>query len=112
MLCAVFIWTKWDSDDDLDPAEFARYLSFNERAATAGIRRDGVVLHPASTATTVRLRDDEVLVTDGPFIESKEQLSGFYMFECENLDEAIEWAARIPGAKHGAIEVRPVMPAH
>lgn len=112
MLYAAFIWTKWDSDEDIDPAEFARYVVFNDHAAAAGVRRGGTALHPASAATTVRLRDDEIMLTDGPFLESKEQLSGFYVFECENLDQALEWAARIPGARHGAIEVRPVLQAH
>jgi hypothetical protein len=112
MLYAAFIWTKWDSDGDLDPAELARYEDFNERSAAAGVRHAGLALQPVSATTTVRLRDDEVLMTDGPFIESKEQLSGFYVLECESLDEAIEWAARIPGARHGAIEVRPVLVEH
>jgi hypothetical protein len=109
---AAFIWTKWDSDEDLDPAEFGRYAEFNAECGEAGVRRQGLALHPIAAATTVRLREQETLVTDGPFIESKEQLSGFYIFECDNLDEAITWAARIPGARHGAIEVRPVLVEH
>ena len=112
MLYAAFIWTRWDSDEDLDPVEFGRYAVFNEESDRVGVRRGGFALHPASSATTVRLRDDEVMLTDGPFLESKEQLSGLYLFECENLDEAIRWAVRIPGARHGAIEVRPVMVEH
>ena len=59
-------------------------------------------------ATTVRIRNDETLVTDGPYAEVKEALGGFFVFECESMDDAIDWAARIPGAEHGAIEVRPV----
>jgi hypothetical protein len=112
MLYAAFIWTTWDSDDDIDPAEFGRYAEFNERAEQAGVHRAGVALQPVSIATTVRLRNEEILLTDGPFIESKEQLSGFYLMECASLDEAIAWAARIPGARHGAIEVRPVLAEH
>ncbi len=104
-----FIWTKWDSDDDVDPAEFGRYAEFNAAAGAAGVRVQGLALHPVSSATTVRLRDRQTLLTDGPFVESKEQLSGFYLFECENLDEAVRWASQIPGARHGAIEVRPVL---
>ena len=61
------------------------------------------------TATTVKVRNGERLVTDGPFAETKEQLGGFYLLECKDLDEAIEWAAKIPGAQNGTIEVRPVM---
>jgi hypothetical protein len=66
-------------------------------------------LQPAATATTVRVRDGERLLTDGPYAETKEQLGGFYMLECKDLDEALSWAARIPEAKTGSIEVRPVM---
>jgi hypothetical protein len=107
-----FIWTKWDSDADVDPAEFGRYAEFNASSADAGVRVQGLALHPVSSATTVRLRDEQVLYTDGPFVESKEQLSGFYLFECADLDEALRWASQIPGARHGAIEVRPVIPEH
>lgn len=112
MLYAALIWTKWDGDEDLDPAEFGRYSQFNEVSLGAGVQVNGVALHPVSSATTIRLRNEEVLLTDGPFIESKEQLSGFYLFECADLDEAIRWAAQIPGAAHGAIEVRPVLIQH
>ena len=62
----------------------------------------------STTATTVRVRNDETLVTDGPFVESKEVLGGYYVFECDSIDEACGWAAKIPAARHGAIEVRPV----
>jgi hypothetical protein len=112
MLYAAFIWTKWDSDEDLDPAEFGRYQEFNAVTAAASVRAGGLALHPVDVATTVRLRDDEVLMTDGPFLEAKEHLSGFYLFECADLDEAVSWAARIPGARHGAIELRPVLVEH
>jgi hypothetical protein len=67
-------------------------------------------LEPSSATTTVRVREGETLVTDGPFAETKEQLGGFYLIEAETLDEALEIAARCPGAKHGAVEVRPLMP--
>jgi hypothetical protein len=69
----------------------------------------GNALQPTATATSVRVRDGERLVTDGPFAETKEQLGGYYLLECKDLDEAIEWAARIPGAKSGTIEVRPIL---
>ena len=65
-------------------------------------------LHPASTATVVRMRDGEVLTTDGPFAETKEQLGGYYVADCKDLDEAIAVAAKIPGARLGSIEVRPI----
>jgi hypothetical protein len=69
----------------------------------------GEGLYPTQTATTVRVRDGERSVTDGPFAETKEQLGGFYVLECKDLDDAIEWAAKIPGAQFGSIEIRPVM---
>jgi hypothetical protein len=69
----------------------------------------GEGLYPTQTATTLRVRDGERAVTEGPFAETKEQLGGFYVLECKDLDEAIEWAAKIPGAQRGSIEIRPVM---
>jgi hypothetical protein len=67
-------------------------------------------LQPTSTATTVRVREGERLITDGPFAETREQLGGFFMVEAKDLDEAIAMAARIPGARFGSIEVRPIVP--
>ena len=64
--------------------------------------------HPSS-ATVVRVRHEETLLTDGPFAETKEQLTGYFIFECDHLDQALAVAARIPGARHGAIEVRPLL---
>lgn len=66
-------------------------------------------LHPVSTATSVRIREGKRLITDGPFAETREHLGGYYMIEAENLDEAIGVAARIPGARKGTVEIRPVM---
>jgi hypothetical protein len=83
----------------------AEYGRFN---AEFGVRlRGGAELHPVSTATTVRVRDGRTLLTDGPFAETKEHLAGYYVVECETLDEALELAAAIPGARFGSIEVRP-----
>lgn len=65
-------------------------------------------LEPVATATTVRVRHGKVSVSDGPFAETKEQLAGFYLVDCKDLDEAIEAASKIPGATHGSIEVRPI----
>ncbi len=97
--------TRWAtaSEDDRN-AMLARYLAFNESAD--GKILDGAQLAPTRSATTVRVRDGETVVTDGPFAETKEQLGGFYLFEVESLDEAAELAAEIPGAAHGAIELR------
>ena len=69
----------------------------------------GEALHPTSTATTVRVRDGRTLTTDGPFAETKEQLGGYYLVDCKNLDEAIQWAAKIPHASISSVEVRPVV---
>jgi len=85
------------------------YFAFGDAGTEAGVILGGDALMPTSTATSVQVRDGETITTDGPFAETKEQLGGFYMFECENLDQAIEWAARIPHATGGTIEVRPVI---
>jgi len=70
---------------------------------------DGRPLQGGETATTVRVREGKRLLTDGPYAETKELLGGFYILNCDSIDEALEWAAKIPGAKHGSIEVRPVL---
>jgi hypothetical protein len=85
------------------------YFAFSREVDEAGAMLGGEGLQPTSSATTVRVRDGERTVTDGPFAETKEQLGGFYLLECKDLDEAIEWAAKIPGAQSGSVEVRPVM---
>jgi hypothetical protein len=95
----------WESASEEDRnAMLARYRAFGESAN--GKILDGAELAPTRTATTVRVRNDETIVSDGPFAETKEQLGGFYLFEVESLDEAAELAARIPGAASGAIELR------
>jgi len=89
-------------------AQMAGYMAFGEEMGARGVLQTGERLKPAATATTVRVRDDDVLTSDGPFAETKEQLAGFYLVDCKDLDEAIEVASKIPGARHGSIEVRPV----
>jgi hypothetical protein len=84
------------------------YWAFTQEVQAAGKMVAGDALESASTATTVRVRDGETLTTDGPFAETKEQLGGYYVLDCEDLDEALSWAARIPSATLGSIEVRPV----
>ena len=97
------------TDDAADGAPTVEeYMAFSAAAAAAGVVVGGDELAPVSAATTVRVRGDETLVTDGPFAELKETLGGYFVFECATIDEACEWAAKIPGARHGAIEVRPV----
>ena len=98
---------------DASPEEIgqvmAAYEAFGRAAAEAGVLVGGEGLQPTSTATTVRVRDNETLTTDGPFAETREQLGGYYLVDCSDLDDAIGWAARIPGAQNGSVEVRPVM---
>src|SRR3954462_742308 len=84
------------------------YGEVTQEMQEKGILVAGDGLYPTSTATTVRLRDGERDVTDGPFAETKEQLGGFYVLDVKDLDEAIEWAAKIPGAQFGSIQIRPV----
>lgn len=84
------------------------YMAFSAAVEEAGVYVAGEPLEDTNTATSVRLRDGEILTTDGPFAETKEQLGGFYILECETLDEAIKWAAQIPHAATGTVEVRPV----
>ncbi len=88
---------------------YAEYGAFTQELRAAGAMVAGDPLEGVDTATTVRVRKGERLVTDGPFAETKEHLGGYYIVEAPSVDEAIEWAAKIPGARHGSIEVRPVM---
>jgi hypothetical protein len=87
----------------------AEYGSFTQSIIQSGHFKAGDGLQPTSTATTVRVRDGKTLTTDGPFAETREQLGGYYLVEAKDLDTALAIAARIPGAKTGSIEVRPVM---
>jgi hypothetical protein len=88
----------------------AEYAAFGE--AAAAVLRGGNALYPTSTATTVRVdgKGGNVVTSDGPYAETKEVLAGYYVLECADLDEAVSWAARIPGAWQGAVEVRPILP--
>jgi hypothetical protein len=96
---------SWESlSDDERQALYQRYMAFGENVAVSG----GAELESTSTATTVRSRNGDRLVTDGPYAEVKEALGGFYILECDSIDEACRLAAEIPAAETGAIEVRPV----
>lgn len=86
----------------------AEYDTFMAMVAKMGVMVDGARLQPTSTATTVRVRDGKVTTTDGPFAETKEQFGGYFVFDCKDLDQALEIAAQIPSARHGSIEVRPL----
>jgi hypothetical protein len=87
----------------------ADYGAYTQSIIQSGHFKAGDGLQPSTTATTVRVRDGKILSTDGPFAETREQLGGYYLVEAKDLDEAIGLAARIPGAKDGSIEVRPIM---
>lgn len=86
----------------------SEYGRVTEEMQMAGVYRDSARLRPVTTATTVRVREDDTMTTDGPFAETKEQLGGFYMIDVKDLDEALGWAAKIPSARIGFIEVRPI----
>ena len=88
----------------------AEYTEFTKGIVQAGQFKAGDRLKPTSAATTVRVRNGQLATTDGPFAETREQLGGYYLVDAKNLDEAIAIAARIPGARVGSIEVRPIWP--
>ena len=98
--------------NNLSPAEqqqgYAAYMAYTEALKTAGALKGSNRLQPVSTATTVRLANGKPQVLDGPYADSKEQLGGYYLIDAPDLDAALSWAARCPGAGHGTIEVRPV----
>jgi hypothetical protein len=101
--------TAWERfSDDERSAAYEQYREFARAAGDAGVLVAGDELGPTSSATTVRMGDGRQLVTDGPYAEAKEALGGYFILDCRSLDEAVEWAARIPGASHGAVEVRQV----
>lgn len=106
------IYTNEQDGANMTPAEqeatMSAYYAFTNEIQEAGVNVGGEALQPTATATSVRVRNGKTVTTDGPFAETKEQLGGYYMLNCENLDEAIKWAAKIPGAKLGTIEVRPI----
>jgi hypothetical protein len=85
------------------------YRIANETYHRDGVYVSGDALQPASTATTIRVRNGKTESMDGPFAETKEQLGGFYILDCKDLDDAIRYAALIPGAANGAVEIRPIM---
>lgn len=99
--------------DDVTPEEMQEGMKlwegFERELVDAGAHLAGEGLQPSATATTVRRAGEERVVTDGPFAETKEQLGGFYLIECENLDEALEWAKKVPIGDGHSTEVRPVM---
>src|SRR5687768_5084559 len=102
------VWEKMPKAD----AEkvFGEYFAFTDGIKKSGHLLGGEPLQPTNTATTVRVRNGKISTTDGPFAETKEQLGGYYLLEAKDLNDAIQVAAKIPGAKSGAVEVRPILP--
>ena len=90
-------------------AVFAAYGAYTNEIREKGIMHGGDALQPSSTAKTVKVRDGKIVSTDGPYAETKEQLGGFYILDCKDWEEAVAWAAKIPAAQSGMIEVRPIM---
>ncbi|MEZ5382324.1 MAG: YciI family protein [Microthrixaceae bacterium] len=90
-------------------AEMPQWMAYSEGLVEAGAMVAGEPLHPIDSATTVRVRDGQTLTTDGPFAETKEVLGGYYIIDVDDLDAATEWAARVPLAPYGSVEIRPVM---
>jgi hypothetical protein len=108
----LMICTDENNDVALSPdeasARLAEYGVWVEEMGRRGLLQGGERLRPTTDATTVRVRDGETLTSDGPFAETKEQVGGYFLVDCKDLDEAIEVASKIPGAREGAIEVRPI----
>src|SRR6187431_1666755 len=113
MKYAFTIYTDETQRENATPEQMQQvsqaYFELTQEMEQKGVLVAGDGLYPTPTATTVRVRDGERNVTDGPFAETKEQLGGFYVLDVKDLDEAIEWAAKIPTAKSGCVEVRPVL---
>ena len=102
--------SEWHGlSDESRQAMYEEYAQVSEDMGRRGMMIDGAELRPTSAATTVRIRDGRALVTDGPFAETKEQLGGYLGVECESIDEAIDAAGKLPTARHGSIEVRPLV---
>ena len=102
--------SQWGSmPEDERNAVYGEYTRYTEDLQSRGILVGANQLQPSSTATVVSIRDGETIVTDGPFAETKEVLGGYYLIDVETLDEALEWAAKIPSARYGHIEVRPIV---
>ena len=108
----LMICTDESNDGAVSPEEaaagMAEYGAFMEEMGPRGVLQGGERLRPTSDATTVRVRNNETVTSDGPFAETKEQIGGYFVIDCKDLDAAIEIAAKIPGARVGSIEVRPI----
>ncbi|MBO0723139.1 MAG: YciI family protein [Blastocatellia bacterium] len=112
----MFLIYSRETEEELSPEELEGLRNGHRSVMTESAQRGALCsydkLHPSTTATTVRIYDGKAITTDGPFAETKEQLAGYYILECKDLDEAIEWARRIPTECQGApggIEIRPIV---
>ena len=102
--------SQWEGMSEEDAAaDMARWDEYTKELAAAGAMVAGEGLQPSAAARILRVENGERVVTDGPFAETKEQLGGFYVIECGSMEEALEWAAKVPSAERGATEVRPVI---
>ena len=112
MKYAILIYSSEDAGPQTEEemmAEMPQWFAFTEELNQAGKNLGGEALLPAATATTVQVRDGKRMTTDGPFAETKEVLGGFYIIDAADLDEALDWAEKIPASPYGSVEVRPVM---
>jgi hypothetical protein len=100
------VWDAYSTEER--EAVYERYRTFANEAREAGVMAGGEELASPTDATTVRIRGDETVVTDGPYAEVREALGGLFVLDVPSMEEALDWAARIPGAEHGAVEVRPL----
>lgn len=109
----LMIYSAENADPQPGTTEFDEmmkgYHAFTEQVQSDGVFIAGEPLEDTSTATTVRVRNQQTTLTDGPFAETKEALGGYYLLDCESLDQAIKYAEQIPTAKYGSIEIRPIM---
>ncbi|HRF49448.1 MAG TPA: YciI family protein [Anaerolineales bacterium] len=109
----MLIYGNEQADAAMSKAEqdawMGEWFAYTEELRKAGISSAGDPLHPTSTATTVRSKDGKIVTTHGPFAETKEQLGGYYVLNCKDLDEAIAWASKCPGARTGSLELRPIV---
>lgn len=110
-LCLIYEDEKWwEKATEADMKQgMAEYNAFTENAKKNGNYISGQALQPTTTAKSVRVRNGKLSTTDGPYVETKEQLGGYYLINAKDLNDAVQVASRIPGAKHGTVEVRPIM---
>jgi hypothetical protein len=100
---------SWDTLSEAEQEQgIAAYVAYSEALEQAGAFVSSDRLQPAAAATTVRITDGKPRVLDGPYVDSKEQIGGYYLIDVKDLDAALAWAARCPGASHGVVEVRPI----